>query len=88
MEKRIGTILILVEDKTIIPRLNQVLSNHGSIILARQGLALGGRSYSLISLILEGTTDQIGSLSGQLGRIQGVNVKSAVLKTNIENEIS
>lgn len=88
MEKRIGTILILVEDKNIIPKLNQVLSNHGNIILARQGLALSERNYSLISLILEGTTDQLGSLSGQLGRIRGVSIKSAVLKTTQENEIN
>ena len=88
MEKRIGTILILVEDKNIIPKLNQVLSNHGNIILARQGLALSERNYSLISLILEGTTDQLDSLSGQLGRIRGVSIKSAVLKTTQENEIN
>ncbi len=86
MEKRIGTILILVEDKGVIPRLNQILSQHGDAIMARQGLALPERNYSLISLILEGTTDQLGSLSGQLGRLRGVHVKSVLLKTQEQDE--
>ena len=86
MEKRIGTILIRVEDNGSIPKLNQILSHHSDIIIARQGLALPERTFSLISLILEGTTDQLGSLAGQLGRISGVNIKSVLLKTLKENE--
>jgi len=34
----------------------------------------------LISLVLEGSTDQIGSLTGQLGRLKGIQVKSVLLK--------
>ena len=37
-------------------------------------------NYSIISVIFEGTTDEIGSLTGQLGRIEGIEVKSALLK--------
>ena len=44
----------------------------------RQGFPRG--NYSIISVIFEGTTDEIGSLTGQLGRIEGIEVKSALLK--------
>jgi putative iron-only hydrogenase system regulator len=80
MEKRIGIILILIEDKEFIVKLNQILSNHSSIILGRQGLPLRERNMNVISLIIEGNTDEISSLTGQLGRLKGVQVKSVLTK--------
>ena len=80
MEKRIGSVLILLREREVAQQINTIISNHSSLILGRQGLPLNGRSAAIISLVLEGTTDEIGSLTGQLGRIQGVDVKSVVLK--------
>ena len=80
MEKRIGTSLILIQDKDSVDLLNSTLSRHSSIIISRQGIPLKDRGVNLISVILEGTTDEIGSLTGQLGRIKGVSVKSVLLK--------
>lgn len=79
MEKRIGTVIIYVGDRQTAPQLNEVLSRHADIIICRQGFPR--KEYSLISVVFEGTTDQIGSLTGQLGRIEGIEVKSALLKT-------
>jgi putative iron-only hydrogenase system regulator len=80
MEKRIGSALILVRDKNVTPRLNEIIGKHSHIILGRQGLPARSTDFSLISLVLEGTTDEIGSLTGQLGRLPGIEVKSVVLK--------
>lgn len=80
MEKRIGSILILVQSKENIEQLNAILNRHGSLILGRQGLQLTERKISVISLIIEGTTDEIGSLNGQLGRLEGIQVKSVLTK--------
>jgi putative iron-only hydrogenase system regulator len=80
MEKRIGSVLILLQDKESAPQVNLIISNHSQIIIGRQGLPVRDSSTAIISLVLEGTTDQIGSLTGQLGRINGVDVKSVVLK--------
>ena len=77
MEKRIGTVIIYVGDRQSAPQLNEVLSRHADIIVCRQGFPRP--HYSLISVVLEGTTDRIGSLTGQLGRIEGIEVKSALL---------
>lgn len=84
MEKRIGTALIKVENRENVPQLNEIISKHSQIIIGRQGLPLS-KEQSVISLVLEGTTDQIGSLTGQLGRIKGIQVKSVLLK-NMQNE--
>ncbi|HYX08455.1 MAG TPA: TM1266 family iron-only hydrogenase system putative regulator [Bacteroidales bacterium] len=80
MEKRIGAALILVEDKEFVEKLNQIISSHAHIILGRQGLPVREKNISIISLVLEGTTDQIGALTGQLGRLKGIQVKSVLTK--------
>lgn len=86
MEKRIGSVLILLAHKLDAPQLNSIISHHSSIIIGRQGLPVRDSDIGIISLVLEGTTDQIGSLTGQLGRLQGVEVKSVVLKIKDRNE--
>lgn len=84
MEKRVGTALILIESRENVQHLNEIISKHSDIIIGRQGLPRSN-GQSVISLVLEGTTDQIGSLTGQLGRIKGIQVKSVLLK-NIQND--
>jgi putative iron-only hydrogenase system regulator len=79
MEKRIGTAIIRIFDRQDVGILNSILSNHASLIIGRQGLPRTDGS-SLISLVLEGSTDEIGSLTGQIGRLQGVQIKSVLLK--------
>ena len=79
MEKRVGTALILVEERESVHRLNEILSNHSHIIIGRQGLPRSD-GFGLISLVLEGTPGQIGSLTGQLGRLSGIEVRAVLLK--------
>ncbi|MBI9069685.1 MAG: hypothetical protein JEZ09_20480 [Salinivirgaceae bacterium] len=80
MDERIGSILLLIEDKNCIQLLNEIISKHSDIIIGRQGIRLREKNKSIISLVLEGTTDELGGLTGQLGKLNGVNVKSIVLK--------
>lgn len=80
MEKRIGAALILVENRESVSRLNQILSAHADIIIARQGIPLQQRGISVISLVVEGTTDEIGALTGPIGKLNGVQVKTLMLK--------
>ena len=78
MEQRIGAVLILVGEGGDIHRINAIISEHADMILGRQGIPLRDRSTSVISLVLEGNTDLIGSLTGKLGRLPGVKVKSVL----------
>jgi putative iron-only hydrogenase system regulator len=80
MEKRIGAAVILIENKEHVDEMNHLMSMHSSIILARQGVPLREKGISIITLILEGTTDQISALTGKIGRLEGVQVKSVLTK--------
>lgn len=80
MEKRIGTVLILIENHEVVQLLNSVLTKHNAIIIGRQGISFKEKDIAIISLIIEGSTDEIGSLTGQLGKIKGVKVKSILIK--------
>jgi len=86
MEKRVGTALIQIESRENVHLMNDIISKHSQFIIGRQGLPRSN-GQSVISLVLEGTTDEIGSLTGQLGRLKGIQVKSVLLK-NMSNENS
>jgi len=76
MESKIGVVIILVSENGDIGKINSIISEHAGLILGRQGIPLRDRSINVISLILEGDTDHIGSLTGKLGRMTGVKVRS------------
>jgi putative iron-only hydrogenase system regulator len=80
MEKRIGSALIMIEETKNVSRLNQILSNNSHIIIGRQGVPLRDKDVSVISLILEGSTDEMGALTGQIGRLEGIQIKSVLIK--------
>ncbi len=80
MEKRIGTLSILISDRSVAQEINGILSQFSEIIVARQGLPFRDRSVAVISLIVEGNMDQINTLSGKLGRLAHVEVKAVVSK--------
>jgi putative iron-only hydrogenase system regulator len=80
MEKRIGTITILIKGKTSVPAINQLLSEYSEIILARQGLPLHHRNINVISLVIEGSVETINALTGKIGRLKNVEVKSILTK--------
>ena len=82
MEKRIGAILIIVENKELIPELNNILTKHNDIIIGRQGIPMKEKGISIITLIFEATTNQANSLTGQIGRLKGFLAKSLI--TNIK----
>ena len=85
MEKRIGAIAIVVTDTSSVNKINEILSNHASLIIGRMGIPRKDKSLNIISLIVEGNTDDLGSLTGKLGRISGVEAKSVLTKYKEES---
>jgi putative iron-only hydrogenase system regulator len=80
MERRIGAAVMLIKERSAINKLNQIVSEHADIVIGRQGIPLQNKDMSVITLVLDGSTDEIGSLTGQLGRLTGVQIKSALIK--------
>jgi len=60
-------------------KVNAILSDYAHIIVGRMGIPYEERGISVISIIVDGTNDEIGALSGKLGNIKGVKAKVAVV---------
>ena len=81
MEKRLGFVGIIIQDRQAnAAAVNTLLGEFGSLIVARTGLPYEKRACSAISLIVDATTDELGVLTGKLGTLDGVSVKSMLSK--------
>lgn len=80
-ENRLALIGIIVEDLTKANNINDILHEYGSYIVGRMGIPYKTRGVSLISIIIDAPTNVINSLSGKLGMLEGVNVKTSYTKT-------
>lgn len=79
MEKRIGVIGLVIENRLdTAPAVNEILTQYGEMIVGRMGIPYRERGLSVISLIVDGDTDRIGALTGRLGAVKGVRVKTAL----------
>lgn len=79
--RRIGVVSIIIHDRKESARqVNEILTRHGEIIIGRMGLPYDPGGIHIIALIINGTTDEVGSMTGQLGSLSGVEVKSALAR--------
>lgn len=80
-KKRIGVIGIVLENPSAVQeRLNQYISDAGQIIIGRLGIPYRERNVAVLALLVDGTNDEINSLTGRLGSLPGVNVRAALAK--------
>jgi putative iron-only hydrogenase system regulator len=66
--------------KWAVSKINFLLSEYSELILGRQGIPLRDRGVNIISLVVEGNMDQINALTGKIGKLEGVEVKSILTK--------
>lgn len=81
MVKRLGVVGIVIENRQVVPQVNAILSDHADMIIGRMGLPHQEKDISIIALIVDGTTDQVGAMTGKLGNLKNVTVKSAMTKS-------
>ena len=86
MEKRLGFIGIIVSRKDCIDEVNRILSRFGKLIRGRIGVPNHEDESAVIGLITEGTNDEIGALTGKLGNLPGIVVKSALAPLKSKGE--
>lgn len=83
LKRRIGVIGIVVKgDNSISVEIQKLLHEYSANILGRMGIPDRRGGVSVISVVFEGTNEEISALTGKLGRLNNVNVKSAI--TSIE----
>ena len=81
MEKHLGAVVAIIKKREeAAPKENDIFTQFGNIIVARMGFPYEKRGVNVITLIVDGTTDEIGSLTGKLGMFKGVTVKTTLAK--------
>lgn len=81
MDARIGIVGIVIDDLTCIERINAILHEYSGLFVGRMGIPYRERGVSVITLIVDGSNDDISALTGKLGRVTGASVKSMITKT-------
>jgi len=80
METRIAAISIIVSKPESVERLNSLLHECRDYILGRMGIPYREKQTAIICIAMDAPTDVINSLTGKLGRLDGVSAKVAYSK--------
>lgn len=80
METRIALIGIIVENKDSAAKINSILHEYGEHIVGRMGIPYKPKNVSVISVIMDAPHHMISALSGKLGMVPFVNVKTVYSK--------
>lgn len=80
METRIALIGIIVYDVDSVRRTNDILHEYAQYIVGRMGLPYRAKGVNIISVTLDAPEPVISALSGKLGQISGISVKSMLAK--------
>ena len=75
--KRIAIIALVVTDREAADAINSLLHEYGEHIMGRMGLPCRERGVNLISVALDAPQDAISAMSGKIGNLPGVSVKTA-----------
>ena len=80
MENRIAVLSIIINELESSEEVNAVLHDYSKIIIGRMGIPYRERGISVISVVVDTDTDTISAVTGKLGKIKGISVKSAISK--------
>ena len=79
-DTRIAMIDIVVEDRECTSALNEVLHEYGQYVIGRMGIPYREKAISLISVAVDAPMDVISAMTGKLGNVPGLTVKTAYSK--------
>lgn len=77
METRVAVMGIIVENISSIERLNGILHDYGKFIIGRMGIPYREKNIHIISIAIDAPQDTLSALSGKIGKLDGVSVKTA-----------
>ena len=77
MATRVAVMSIIVENPDSVEKLNQILHENGQYIIGRMGIPYRQKKINIISIALDAPQDLISAMSGKIGNLSGVSVKTA-----------
>ncbi len=77
MESRVAVMSIIVENLESVEKLNAILHEYGNYIIGRMGIPYRQKSISILSVAIDAPQDVTSALTGKIGRLAGISVKTA-----------
>lgn len=77
METRVAVLGIIVENTDSTEELNSLLHEYGKDIIGRMGIPYKEKKINIISIAIDAPQDTISTLTGKIGKINGISVKTA-----------
>ena len=77
METRVAVISIILEKEESVEALNSILHDYGEYIIGRMGIPYRQKNINVISIAVDAPQDKISALSGKIGKLDGISVKTA-----------
>lgn len=77
METRVAVMSIIVENGEMVEKLNSILHDYSEYIIGRMGIPYRKRQISIISIALDAPQNTIAAISGKIGSLSGISVKTA-----------
>ncbi len=79
-DTRLAIIAIIVEEIEQTEKLNKILHNYSQYIIGRMGIPYQKKNVNVISVVVDAPNDIIGAISGKLGMIDNITVKTVYSK--------
>lgn len=77
MQTRVAVMGIIVENPDSVETLNALLHDYGAYIIGRLGIPYREKNINIISIAIDAPQDTISALSGKIGALDGISVKTA-----------
>ena len=77
METRVAVMAIIVESTEHVEEMNRILSESGRYIIGRMGIPYRQKGINVISIAIDAPQDVIAAMSGKIGALPGISVKTA-----------
>lgn len=77
METRVAVMSIIIENMDAVEQVNALLHEYGEYIIGRMGIPYRKKKISVISVAMDAPQDVTAALSGKIGRMSGVSVKTS-----------
>lgn len=79
-DTRLAIIAIIVEEIEQTEKLNKILHDYSKYIIGRMGIPYQKKNVNVISVAVDAPNDIIGAISGKLGMIKNITVKTVYSK--------
>lgn len=76
-DTRVAVIGIVIEKDESVGALNEILHEYVAYIIGRMGIPYRERGINIVSIAIDAPQDTISALTGKIGKLPGISVKTA-----------